>query len=271
MEKEREDIGQQGSAIIEAVLCLTIFMTAIFTILSFINLCRAQAVISNAVDATAKEMSQYAYFYHLSGIEAAERGLAASTAADREKFNQIAGSTEALYKSFSGLGSLSVDDMKAAVNTALDGDTDAAMESIVGNSGLNLGNLSGKIDEMSAAMASIDDPIGFLKGVVVMAGMEGASMLKSQLIAAPLASTLIRKHFAVNGMDADAYLRTFGIDGIDALNFKMSTIFSPTAPDDIHLVVYYQMDIVNFMNFQFGKVTICKEAVTRAWLGGDQW
>ena len=76
--------GERGAAVIEAVLCLTIFITAIFFILSFINLCRAQAVVSNAVDATAREMSQYAYFCHLTGWDKIDQGASASVAEDEK-------------------------------------------------------------------------------------------------------------------------------------------------------------------------------------------
>lgn len=97
--------GEQGAAIIEAVLCLTIFITAIFFILSFINLCRAQAIVSNAVDATAKEMSQYAYFCHLIGWDKIDQGASASVAKDRENFNDIIGGVDALYGVFESVTS----------------------------------------------------------------------------------------------------------------------------------------------------------------------
>lgn len=267
--KERE----RGSAVIEAVLCLTIFMVAILTILSFINLCRAQAMISNAVDATAREMSQYAYFYHLSGLEEWEKELAAETQDTRDKVNKIAGGTEAVYKVLESFepGSGQDIDIGGLINTVFNGDSgeESALDKETQGT-VTSQNVGQKIDAMTSALTSIKDPLAFMKGIVQIGAMEGLSMAKSQLIAAPLAKVLIKKHFEVDGRDADAYLRSFHIDGMDALNFKLSTVFSPAEPDDIHLVVYYQVDMVKFFNFDFGKVNLCKEAVTRAWLGGDR-
>lgn len=273
--EKRKDSSQQGSVVIEAVICLTIFITAIFTILSFINLCRAQAMISTAVDATAKEMAQYAYFYHLSGLDAVEKTIEDSTADDRKKFNDIVGGTEAIYSIFqeakkADISELKASDIKDVADAALSGDKAAAVTELAEAVKVDKANLSEKMNQVTKAVGSIEDPIGFLKSMATIAGMAGASMLKSQLIAAPLARVLIEKHFEVDGMNADTYLRSFRIDGMDALNFKMSTIFAPTSPDDIHLVVYYKMKAINFMNFEFGDLTLCKEAVTRAWLGGDK-
>lgn len=274
MKRERE---QRGSAIIEAVLCLTIFITAIFTILSFIRLCRTQAIISNAVDATAREMSQYAYFYHISGLESLDNSLTKAGADSREKFNTIAGSTEAVYAALGNLGG----DVEVTIDSAMSGDVSAAFDGIEDLAKkTSISNVDTQIDSLYDSLEAVtgSDPtkagentISFLKGMVAVAGSEASSMIKSQLIAAPLAKLLIQKHFQVDGMSADEYLKSLGIsEGMEGLNFKMSTIFAPTSPNDINLVVYYQMDIVNFMNFDLGKVTLCKQASTRAWLGGDQ-
>lgn len=275
--EERKKRGlkrEQGSAIIETVLCLTIFMVAIFTILSFINLCRAQAMISSAVDAAAKEMSQYAYFYHLSGLDSLEKSLVEETGEARESLNNIIGATESLYATLNCRDDASATEEKLAaqIDSVLSGASSTAgiEDSIKASAAGTSASLVSDIGKLTTTLSSIDDPMGFFKSIVTIAGLEGASMVKSRLIAAPLAKILVKKHFELNGMDADSYLRSFRIDGMDALNFNMSTLFAPTSPEDIHLVVYYQMHVVNFFNFEFGDITLCKEAVTRAWLGGDE-
>lgn len=255
---KKRDKKERGSAAIEAVVSLTIFIVAIITILSFINICRAQAAVSAAVDATAKEMAQYAYFYHLTGLDALEQIEAGKVAGDRQKMNDIVGGTEAVYSIFTSLGS--------------GGDVGQLVEdSVKAASGVDMGDSDvGKVSDMIHTLGSIENPMDFMKSVATVGALELGSFAKSQLIAAPLARILVKKHFQVNEMDADTYLRTLRIDGMDALNFSMSTIFTPTAPNDIHLVCYYQMKPVQFFNFEFGTITLCKESVTRAWLGGDR-
>jgi len=250
--------GKEGSAVIEAVASLTIFIVAIMTVLSFINLCRAQALVSNAVDAAAKEMSQYAYFYHLTGLNELSQKAADGTAADRKKLDNIAGGLEAVYSVLGTIHSpeVSSGDIQGLVNGAVD----------YAQSGKPDGSDAGKIGQMVKTLGSIDNPMGFIKSVGVIAVQEAGS----RLIAAPLAKVLVKKHFEVDGMDADTYLRTLNIDGMDALNFGMSTFCAPTEPNDIHLVCYYQMTPVKFFNFDFGTIVLCKESSTRAWMGGDR-
>ena len=265
--------GESGSAAIEAVVSLTIFIVGIMTILSFINICRAQAAVSCAVDAAAKEMSQYAYFYHLCGLDELQQKTEDKVKEDREKLENIAGGTMAMYTVFQTLDSDQVasQDIVDLVNGAVDTmkESSPQTETVTGTA-ITMENAAGKIDRMIDAVASVKDPMQFMKSMVTIGAMEGASFLRSQLIAAPLARILTEKHFQVDGMSAGAYLRTMNIDGMDALNFKMSTIFAPTTPDDIRLVCYYQMKPVKFFNFDFGTITLCKESVTRAWLGGDR-
>ena len=61
--------GTRGSATIEAVVSFTAFIFVIFTILGVINYCRVQSLVSTAVDNTAKELSEYSYFYKMSGLD----------------------------------------------------------------------------------------------------------------------------------------------------------------------------------------------------------
>lgn len=263
---------ERGSAAIEAVVCLTIFISAIVAVLGFINICRAQAAVSGAVDAVAKEMSQYAYFYHIAGLDKLEQQIGANVSADNDKLENIMGGSKAMFMIFSDMGS---GEKKAGDMTDVFLDAEQTVKNSEGkvagvtSTEVNYNNAGEKIGHMVEAFKAVDDPMEFLQSIATVGAMEGASFLKSQLIAAPLAQILVKKHFEVNGMDADTYLQTLKIDGMDALNFKMSTIFAPATPNDIHIVCYYQIQPVQFFNFDFGTVVLCKEARTRAWLGGD--
>lgn len=283
LSRKGQEQEERGAAIIEAVLCLTIFIAAIFFILSFINLCRAQTAVSNAVDATAKEMSQYAYFCHLIGWDKLDQGISASVAKDRENFDDIIGGVDALYGVFESVtadGMMSsqkvADAVEGATQIAAGTNTAEAVVNDLTNGNVSLKNLSEKMDSMKQAYKSFDNPLDMMKSIGQIMLAEGLSVIKSQLIAAPMAGALMEKHFEVDGMDAGEYLSSLRIvvpdesDPMSAFNLKMSTIFAPTSPNDIHIVAYYQVQAVNFFNFEFGTVTLCKEAVTRAWLGGDK-
>lgn len=279
----QDGAGERGAAVIEAVLCLTIFITAIFFILSFINLCRAQAVVSNAVDATAREMSQYAYFCHLTGWDKIDQGASASVAEDEKNFNDIIGGVDALYGVFESVtsdGMMSSDKVgdvvKGVTGVATGSNTAEEVVSDLTDGNVSLADLSEKMDKMKAAYQSFDSPMDMVKSMGRIMLTKGLSVLKSQLIAAPMASALMEKHFEADGRSAGEYLSSLRIvipddsDPMSAFNLKLSTIFAPTSPNDIHIVAYYQVQAVNFFNFEFGTVTLCKEAVTRAWLGGDK-
>lgn len=279
--KGQSDQGERGSAVIEAVLCLTIFISAIFFILSFINLCRAQAIVSNAVDATAKEMSQYAYFWHLTGLDKLDQGAAGEVEDDRKNLNNLIGGVDSLYSVFESTTSdemMSEKQIEATLGSTQETGENGTVENIASemkDKQVNPANLSEKMDELQAAYQEFGSPMEIIKSLGRIALVEGFSMIKSQLIAAPLASALMEKHFEVGGQSAGEYLSSLRIvvpdegNPMSAFNLKLSTIFAPTSPDDIHIVAYYQVQAVNFFNFEFGTVTLCKESVTRAWLGGD--
>ena len=54
-------VNEKGAATIEAVVSFTGFLFVIFTLLNIVNFCRAQMLVSNAVDTVAKELTQYSY------------------------------------------------------------------------------------------------------------------------------------------------------------------------------------------------------------------
>lgn len=55
---------EHGAVVVEATLSLSFFMFAIFTLLSVVSICYAQARINTAVDCAAKEMSEYTHLYY---------------------------------------------------------------------------------------------------------------------------------------------------------------------------------------------------------------
>lgn len=62
---QQKNRGERGVIVIEATISLTAFMFALVMIMSMINICIVQARVSNAINLTAKELSQYSYYIGL--------------------------------------------------------------------------------------------------------------------------------------------------------------------------------------------------------------
>ena len=85
-----------------------------------------------------------------------------------------------------------------------------------------------------------------------------------------MAKGLLLKHFGSNKDEADKALEQLGIvNGIEGMNFNMSTIFTKEHPDEIHLVVYYTVELSQMFDWLDLEVNLCKETRARAWLAGD--
>ncbi len=68
-DKKAKKNRQRGAIIVEATIALSAFIFAMFTIYSVIDICYVQSKMAVAVNAAAKEMSQYAYLYSTLGLD----------------------------------------------------------------------------------------------------------------------------------------------------------------------------------------------------------
>lgn len=270
--REKIRHSQLGSATIEAVVAFTGFLFVIFTILNIVNLCRAQMLISNAMDTVTKELTQYSYFYEISGLQKFENELQAISENGDLDLNTIASSVGNLYTALSDGASSSEAEMRGLANSLQEGTLSSSSVSTA------LQNIDTEKNEVLAAMESmeaqmeglLDNPVAYLKSIVAVAGSQGLETLKSRAIAAPLAKSLMVKHFGDNRAEANASLERLGVvDGLNGMNFNMSTIFQKNHKDEIHLVVYYKVKVVQLFKWADFEATICKETRARAWLGGD--
>ncbi len=123
VEKER------GAIIVEATISLSIFMFAIFTLLSVIQMAYAQSRISVALDSATKEFAEYAHVYFITGAADAASGSGGKSSAT---FDEVA---EFLETIGSDLGSIDSElgQYVSNIGNALSGDSIAdIMESGVG-------------------------------------------------------------------------------------------------------------------------------------------
>lgn len=78
---------EKGAVIIEATLSLTIFMFAIFTLLSVIQIAYVQSRMSVALCCATKELAQYSHVYYVTQMDTA---LASSGGKSSKVFNDVA-------------------------------------------------------------------------------------------------------------------------------------------------------------------------------------
>lgn len=263
---------QSGAAVVEGIISFVCFLFVLFTILNVVNYCRAQALISNAVDSAAKEMSQYAYFYKMSGLQKLSEEVSVNSQNGAANLNDIIGTVDTLYKS---VGTAANDSVEGYTNTM-----NAVSSGTVGLEDVQntLQNLSNDMRDINTGMNSVmnafsrvgNDPMLYMRSLAALAANDALDGAKTYLIAAPLARLFMAKHFGESMNDASEALKKLGVvDGLDGMNFNASTIFSSSAPDEVHIVVYYRLQLLQVFEFAEVKLSICKEARTTAWLGGD--
>lgn len=264
--------NERGSATIEALISFTGFLFVIFTILNIVNFCRVQMLISNAIDTTTKELSQYSYFYEMSGLQKFSKDIADNSAIGANNINDVIGTVDNLYSSLGSVIDNTAEHLTNVQNAVEEGNSvmDSVQNALVGikNDGTNIETSMNAV--MSAFDTVQDNPLLYMKSIVAVAGNEALNLLKSHIIAAPLAKLFTAKHFGATVSEADECLKNLGVvDGIEGMNFKMSTIFSSNEPEDVHIVVYYKLRITQIFGWVTLEVPMCKESVARAWLGGD--
>ncbi len=270
--KKHNKDGQKGAVTVEAVVAFVGFLFVIFTILNVVNFCRAQVLVSNAVDTVTKELTQYSYLYNISGLQKFDSDIHDIGQTGKDNLNAVAGSVGNLYSAMSTAVGTSIEEGTNLANATMDGSVTEDMVTTALNSLEADGtNISTSINNMTTEFATVgDNPVLYMKSIVAVAGSEGLDALKSHLIAAPLAKALMVKHFGGSWSEADRQLEALGVvDGLDGMNFGMSTLFCEGEEEDVHIVLYYKLKVVQLFPWADFEAAMCKESHARAWLGGD--
>ncbi len=265
--RARKPKASRGSLTIEATVTLPLFIIVILAVLNFMNYCRIQAMMSSAVDTVAKEFSQYCYLYEMTGLRRLENKMTEAGKSSEGTLNTVIGSMDAMFGAFEN-GKTSA---SAVTDSIKAGDVQGVMDNLQGFEGTAT-EIAAQYDIISGEAAAIAaDPGAFMKSFAALAGSKVTNYAKSQLIAAPLAKALVVKHFGDNAAQASAKLESLGVvDGLDGLNFRLSTLFSPTSPDDVEIVCFYKIKVINpFAENGEDEMVLSKVARTRGWLGGD--
>lgn len=237
--------NEQGAVAVEATLSLSFFMFMIVTLLSFVNLCTAQATIGAALNETAKEISQYTYFYSLSGLNEIQSESIGETEETRADVDTIVANVADSLQELKGL---------------------ANQERSPEDTADSLGEAWGNVDAVIQKIQTSDDPSEWVMGVIRIGANEGYEMLKGQLAGA-LTKQLMKKHLTNEaGQNCDAYLKHLGVaDGIDGLDCSNSALFV-YGTDDIILNCRYELKVIQLFHLDI-TYSISQNAYTKVWGG----
>lgn len=168
--------SEEGAVIIEATLSLTFFMFAILTIYSMFHVSMAQARIGAALNAAAKEISQYSYVYDLTGLNKKQANLAANGGAAESILSDNLSEINGLYSAFQGIAG-------AALDIASNPDNTESFLYYVLNQGIDQakGSAAGELARLLMKKHFGSNPDKFLKGLGIENGMKGLSFMKTRI------------------------------------------------------------------------------------------
>lgn len=251
---------EYGSVTVEATISLSAFMFAIVTLLTIVNVCLVQAKMSIAINDVAKELSQYSYLYSLTGINGSQSKLAEAA---KENENGIDGVISDVGTVFTEIQNLGKDKGERAV-TDLSG-TLSSLENIK-TSGESL---KGSLEKLA------DDPKSVAIGLLKIVGNDGMDLVKSRLIAAPLAKGLCKKNLkSSRDGNVEDFLKGLGVvpaangSYLDGLDFSKSTLF-PDGSNEIRITVSYDVKVIPLLPLDFS-FHFCQSAVTHGWMCGEE-
>ena len=257
---------ERGAVTIEATLCLTAFMFAIVTLLSAIDICLAQARIGIAIDATAREISQYSYLYGLTGLNDIKKELKNQGSSVEEQIDNTSTNINNIFNAIQDLGgkanSTNITDPKqvtATWNSLNDG----------------AGNIKASASQINSVAESIkSDPKSYIFGIAKLAASDALDYATSKLIAEPVAKAMIQKHLNNHdGQSPEAFLKGLRIvpdvsgSCLNGLDFSDSSLFM-YGSDEIRIVVKYKIRIIPLLPID-NIFTFRQTAITKGWLGGD--
>lgn len=248
--------NEKGSFTIEAILSLSIFMFAFVAIISLATVAKIESTTQYAIDQTAKEISRYCY---IADRAATAAGLNPNVTPDsNEKIANVDGAIQSVFDfadAFSNTSPGKVTNTNEQLSSMLSNIDANDFESIT-NAAQNVYSSFGPI---------MNDPKGAISALVEVVAKKGASILVSRVIAQPMCKTLVPKYITSNG-DANETLEKMGVvDGLNGLNFSMSSFLMDGR--SINIVVVYQIKVNGFGIFD-QTIVVKQTASTAAWITG---
>ena len=218
-----------------------------------------QAKMSIALNSAATDISQYSYLYYKFGIDSVDN--AASNAAS---------SSRALAKhTLKGMDELmtGISDMDSSLSDIENGSSDfESLMTAYDETKGGASDLAANINDYGDALA--EDPMGFVKGMGMLALNEGSSAGKSYL-AQSMGRAFMKKNLKdSNGGDVNAFLKQYHVkDGLDGLSFAGTEFLVSTdgkSSNALRLTCSYDVKVVNLLNTDI-TIRFCQSASTDVW------
>lgn len=259
--------NERGAIIVEATLSLTFFVFAIIMLLSIVDICYVQSKMAVAVNSTAKEISQYTYLYGLTGLNEKHANLYNQSENSRTTIDNTVNGVTSLYGSLTSLGG-TVSDVISQPEQLLD-KYDEISQSINQNID-DVKDSSGKIQSEIEKIA--ENPNDFILGCAKLLGSNAIDKGKTELIVAPLAKVLIKKHL-VNSSDGDTesflkHLHVIPSGGkyLNGIDFSHSSICQ-NGSEEIKVIAEYDIQVIKLLGVDF-KMHFVQCGATKAWMSG---
>lgn len=261
---------QLGAITVEATISLTAFMFAIVTVLTALNVCTVQAKIANALNLTAREISQYSYLYSLTGFNSSVNKVKDAAAKKVEKVDGVVENVTAVYNSavsLTGDAKTTVDDIRSGNITT---------NEIAGAANEWKSKLSAIGSQGESAYSSIkslfSDPKSLIYGFAQMAASDALTAGDS-LLSGLIAKGMCARHLCnVEGGDPEQYLKFLRVvpkngSYIDGIDFSGSRIFTGKS-DEIKLSAVYDVKLITLLPLDF-TFHFHQTAITRGWSVGE--
>lgn len=259
--------NDKGMIAVEATISLTAFIVVVIAIISMINLFILHNRVQFALNAAANELSSYMYLYQVMGA----RDAIKTVDEDGEEYTAPIDETQAqvveTLNLFEGLvGDISdAGENAASLNITSPWETLSEVQGIMDDAERTYESGAEAVEDIQGLL---EDPRSTLGGAAYI-GLDYIIYKGQQLGASLLASVFTKKNL---GSDGEKFLRAYGVDGFDALDFSSSHMFNDidTGRRLIDFSVTYEVDM-SYLGLVFPdfKIQMVQRVTTAAWLDGD--
>lgn len=260
---------ERGMIVVEAVISFTAFIMVCLGIVFLINIFTLHNKVQFAINQAAHEIASYSYLADAFGGRALMMGLdsdfgeyadevddTANQVCDTiNKMQDFGSQAQGIAGSFSNLSDLDI-------NSVTD-----KMDQLKNSGGALIDSGKQSVADLKTLFS---DPKGMLVGVLYI-GVKCLEDSALRLVAEAAGGALTEKYMESGGLDVDAYLASFGIEGgYDGLDFSGSSIFCDDNMQMIDIVVEYDIDL-SFITYVLPqtKFHVIQRASMAGWVGGD--
>lgn len=230
---------KSGSIVVEASVSLVIFIAAIVSIISLINVFIVHNRIQFALNSAANQIASYSYLYEMSPVGEAVETLHIDGDPYIEKYDTVKGAIQALKAIFDSSDSMSAEDWVNNGQAVLTG-----------------------------AETFADDPYATAIGGLYEGVINGEQIIENS-VAGGLGYLLTRQYIAPSSMNADEYLENHYVTGgYGGLNFTKSEFNHDTGLIVLDVTYDVEIPLINFFLDDY-TLTIHQRACAKGWMDGD--